>query len=57
MGNFKKLVREEEGQGLVEYALIVALIAVVAITAVRMMGNSITNLFTNTATTLDTSLN
>lgn len=37
----KRLVREEEGQGMVEYALIIALIAVVVMTAIGPVGNAI----------------
>ena len=33
--------REEEGQGLVEYGLIIALIAVVCITALTLLGTNI----------------
>ncbi len=32
----KRLVQEEEGQGLVEYALIIALISIVAIVAMEI---------------------
>lgn len=35
----KKFWNDESGQGMVEYALIVALIAVVAIVAVKAIGN------------------
>lgn len=35
---FKRLVKEEEGQGMVEYALILALIAIVVIGAVGGIG-------------------
>ena len=41
----KKLVSEEEGQGLVEYALIIALIALVVIGALQATGSSISGLF------------
>ncbi|CZR09377.1 Flp family type IVb pilin [Trichococcus collinsii] len=34
----RRLYSEEEGQGLVEYALIIALISVVAIVAMRAVG-------------------
>ncbi|MGH4122556.1 MAG: Flp family type IVb pilin [Clostridium sp.] len=34
-------VREEEGQGMVEYALLVGLIAVVVIAAVTLLGGDI----------------
>ena len=37
----KRFVREEEGQGLVEYALILGLIAIVAIAALTTAGNKI----------------
>jgi len=37
-------VREERGQALVEYALILALISVVAVVALRLVGTNVTNL-------------
>lgn len=37
---------EEEGQSLVEYAIAVALIAVVAMGAIQALGGGIANLFT-----------
>jgi pilus assembly protein Flp/PilA len=36
---------DEEGQGLAEYGLILALIAVVAIGALRLLGTNITGIF------------
>ena len=42
---FNRFIREEEGQGLVEYALIIGLIAVVAIAALSASGGSIKNIF------------
>lgn len=41
----RRFVREEEGQGLVEYALILGLIAVVAIAALSASGTSIQSMF------------
>lgn len=41
----KRFINEEEGQGLVEYALIVGLIAVVAIVALTATGGSIGSIF------------
>ena len=41
--------RKEEGQGMVEYGLIIALIAVVAVVALTSVGGNIKNLFTNVA--------
>ena len=48
----KSFAREEEGQDLLEYALLVALIALIAIGAVGMAGNSVSTIFTNIATQL-----
>ncbi|MFC1746357.1 Flp family type IVb pilin [Candidatus Riflebacteria bacterium] len=39
----KDLILREEGQGLVEYALIIGLIAVVAIAALSTMGGNISS--------------
>jgi pilus assembly protein Flp/PilA len=41
---FKQLVTEEEGQGLTEYALILAGIVVVVVAVVAMLGDGIENL-------------
>jgi Flp pilus assembly pilin Flp len=38
-------MRAEEGQALIEYALIVSLIAVIAIAALTLTGKSVANLF------------
>jgi len=48
----KKLVSEEEGQGLVEYALIIGLIALVVIGALTLTGSNISSLFNSIATRL-----
>jgi len=45
MNLIRRFVREEEGQGLVEYALILGLIAVVAIAALSASGTSINAMF------------
>ncbi len=45
----KKLVCEEKAQGLVEYILIIALVAVIAVAAVKMFGNQISNWFKGSA--------
>jgi pilus assembly protein Flp/PilA len=42
----------EEGQGLTEYALILALIAVVALTALHFLGNGVKSELTSVATSL-----
>ncbi|WP_322497069.1 Flp family type IVb pilin [Chloroflexus sp.] len=43
---------KEEGQGLVEYALILVLIAVVVIGALTLLGGNISNLFNRLAGTI-----
>jgi pilus assembly protein Flp/PilA len=41
------LKNEESGQGMVEYALIIALIAIVVVAALIILGPKIANMFTN----------
>ncbi|RPF55844.1 Flp family type IVb pilin [Aquisalibacillus elongatus] len=43
---FKALVVEEEGQGMVEYGLIIGLISVVVITVLATMGGELKTMFT-----------
>ena len=45
----KSLVRKEDGQDLLEYALLVALIALVAIAAVTAAGGSVSTIFQSIA--------
>jgi pilus assembly protein Flp/PilA len=45
-------MNSDEGQGLTEYALILALIAVVAIAALRFLGNGVKSELTSVATSL-----
>jgi pilus assembly protein Flp/PilA len=45
----KALVRDEEGATMVEYGLLVALIAMVAIIGVQKLGTNIQTLFTTVA--------
>lgn len=47
----------EIGQGLVEYALILVLVALVVISVLGLLGNQIGDLFTQVTTDLNTSLN
>lgn len=44
---FKALWADESGQDLVEYALLVALIAIVVIAAIRILGPIIATVFNN----------
>ena len=46
-------ISEESGQGMVEYGLIIALIAVVVIVALTTMGGSISNIFNSASGALD----
>lgn len=43
---------DESGQGLAEYALIVALVAIVAIASLRVLGNKASNTLSNAASRL-----
>lgn len=45
MAKLKALLAAEDGQGMVEYALIAALISVVAIVTIRLIGPRITAIY------------
>ena len=49
----KRFIREEEGQDLVEYALLLAFLALAAITALPTLGDTVNNLFSQSASTLE----
>lgn len=46
------MLADEDGQGLTEYALILALIAVVAIVAVTLLGGNVTSVLSTAANSL-----
>jgi pilus assembly protein Flp/PilA len=46
------MLREEEGATMVEYGLLVALIALVALGAVQTLGLNLSSLFTNVGTSV-----
>ncbi len=48
------ITTNDRGAGLVEYALLVALIALAVIVAMELLGTSIGDLFNSIGTTLDT---
>ena len=50
--NFQSLVASEEGQDLVEYALLVCLIALAAIAGVDKVANAVTSVFTRVSSSL-----
>lgn len=52
MALLKRLLREESGQSMVEYGLILALVAVVVIVVLTTMGGKLTALFGKINTTL-----
>jgi Flp pilus assembly pilin Flp len=43
LNNFRRLLRDERGQGLVEYALIITLVSVAAFAALSLMGHKTNN--------------
>jgi pilus assembly protein Flp/PilA len=47
-----RLTHDEEGQGLTEYALILALVAVVAIAALTLLGGNITSVLSKAANSI-----
>ena len=52
VNDYLATVKQEEGQGMVEYALIIVLVSIVAIAALTSMGTSITAIFTTIGGTL-----
>ncbi len=59
MGQMKKLLsrlwREQQGQDLVEYALLLVLIALIAVASITTVGQAVSNAFSNAAANLTTS--
>lgn len=53
MKNFLAWFKDEEGQGMVEYALIVALISIVAIAVLILVGNAVKEKFEDVSDALD----
>lgn len=53
---FQNLMQREEGQDLVEYALVVALVAFGATAALKSLGGGLASAFSNISTTLSSSL-
>jgi pilus assembly protein Flp/PilA len=45
-------VREDEGQGLAEYALILVFVAIVVIAALTLLGSNISSVLNSLATTI-----
>jgi pilus assembly protein Flp/PilA len=53
MNGVRTFAKDESGQDLLEYALLVALIALVAFGAVTLAGTSVNTIFSNIATKLN----
>jgi len=49
MKKVREFVKNEEGQGLVEYALIIALIAIIVIVALKVLGRTVSNTYNDVA--------
>jgi pilus assembly protein Flp/PilA len=47
-----RIVKEEDGQGMVEYSLILALVSVAAIGTLTTMGTNVKGVFTNSSNAL-----
>jgi pilus assembly protein Flp/PilA len=45
--------RQEKGQGLIEYALIILLVSIVVIIVLRLLGTQIQDVFTSITSTLN----
>jgi pilus assembly protein Flp/PilA len=54
--NAQSFLEQEEGQNLVEYALVVALVAFGSTTALKALGTGLNHAFTNISSTLASSL-
>jgi pilus assembly protein Flp/PilA len=52
LNSLRQLHSDEKGQGLVEYALIIALVAFAAVVAMQTLANDINNAFTGIGTLL-----
>ena len=50
----RNLMTREEGQGMVEYALILVLVSIVVIVILLTMGGQIKNVFSNVVSALNT---
>ena len=51
------LLRREEGQDLTEYALLIALIVIIAIAAIALLGQAISEVLSQVASTLQSAMN
>lgn len=52
MKNLKRFIREDDGQDMIEYALLASFISIVAIVALRAIGPLVNTIYTNIQTAL-----
>jgi pilus assembly protein Flp/PilA len=52
LSTLKSMIRDEEGATMVEYGLLIALIAMVALAAVTLLGHNLSSLFNTVAGTI-----
>ncbi len=52
IATLKSLIRDDEGVTMVEYGLMVSLIAIVCIVAVKLIGTNLSTLFNTVATSV-----
>ena len=55
MKKIGKYLKSEKGQGMVEYGLIIALVAIVVIAAIVLLGGNLTGIFTKVAKAISVS--
>ena len=53
LNQLKRLWKEEDGQGMVEYGLIIALVSIAAIAALTLVGDGLGDLFRDVESELD----
>jgi pilus assembly protein Flp/PilA len=52
MSNFLAFVKNDDGQGLIEYSLVIALVSIVSVGALQFVGAHANNTLTNAANSL-----
>lgn len=52
LANLKSLLRDDDGASMVEYGLLIAFVALVAMVAVKVVGTNLSTLFSTAATSL-----
>jgi pilus assembly protein Flp/PilA len=52
LATLQSMIRDDEGATMVEYGLLIAFIAIVALAAVKVLGTNLSTLFSTVANTL-----